>query len=570
MGTNSVSKNELPTKKLNTVFLFWIISITVDPLLYYAIGIRNKTYEINGLLIFFLLVFYTVFILFRICCLVACPCSKRLCVFVLGQSCWDILAYLRMMIFLVLFISDSRTTAFRIAVILVTIFLIFYSTRIFQIYRLFTGKAKRITGQIVINLVLYLYGGHLFGGIWYAFAVRKRMDWSDAYRNCVISQAGKNITKLPEMLGGLNGVCQNETDSKSNEWGIFKDAFESGILEVNKSLPEKLLYCFRWGLQNLSGFGQNLEPSSSFLENAFVIVIAIYGVVMFTFFIGNMQMYIKDATKKWKEKKREKEEKKQEILEKWFPFRKLSEKLQKCIKEHQLKNKWKLKGDVDVENLLSNLPTDLGNSIKRELCLDFLQNVGRFRSWNEVSLVHVCDRLKPVVYAKRANIVRKGKPIDEMSIVLQGKLCTFSSKDTGSSSNVSRESRKDLLKEGDFCGEELVNWVQDEPSSSKKLISNRTIKALTKVEALVLRTDDLKDIYNQKAKVIQAFLRKRRIMISGRNGQTPPGELTAPEIVVEGINSSVLEIVVESGVECDEDEDEEKGFLSHFNSRFFS
>ncbi|KAK1577342.1 hypothetical protein Q3G72_020826 [Acer saccharum] len=146
-----------------------------------------------------------------------------------------------------------------------------------------------------------------------------------------------------------------------------------------------------------------------------------------------------------------------------------------------------------------------------------------------------------------------------MSIVLQGKLCTFSSKDTGSTSNVSRESRKDLLKEGDFCGEELVNWVQDEPSSSRKLISNRTIKALTKVEALVLRTDDLKDIYNQKAKVIQAFLRKRRIMISRRNGQTTPGELTAPEIVVEGINSSVLEIVVESGVACDEDEDEEKG-----------
>ncbi|KAK0595458.1 hypothetical protein LWI29_006865 [Acer saccharum] len=161
---------------------------------------------------------------------------------------------------------------------------------------------------------------------------------------------------------------------------------------------------------------------------------------------------------------------------------------------------------------------------------DLSTMVGRFRWWSEVSLVHVCDRLKPVVYAKRANIVLKGEPIDEMSIGLQGKLCTFSSKDTGSTSNVSRESRNDLLKEGDFCGEELVNWVQDEPSSSKKLISNRTI---TKVEALVLRTDDLKDIYNQKAKVIQAFLRKKRIVISGRNGQTPPGELTAPEIVVE-------------------------------------
>ncbi|TXG70674.1 hypothetical protein EZV62_005609 [Acer yangbiense] len=519
MGTNSVSKNELPTK---TVLWFSIISITVDPLLYYSISVpvdpslsNAISITVNSQLITFLLVFYTVIILIRICFLVACPRSKKLRVFVLGQSCWDIFAFLKMTIFLLLILipGNARTTPFNIAVILVTIYVIFYSARIFQIYKLFTGKDKRIISQIVINLVLYLYGGHIFGGIWYAFAVKKKINF---WRNAC-----------------SNGACQNETDSKSNELGIFKDAFESGILE--KTILEKLLYCFRWGLQNLSGFGQNLQPGSHVLENIFAIGIAIYGVVMFTFFIGNMQMYIKDATKKWKQKKREKEEKQQEILEKWFPFRKLSEKLQKCIKEHHLKNKWRLKGDVDVENLLRNLPTDLGNNIKRELCLDLLQNVGRFRSWSEVTLVHVCDRLKPVVHAKpdSNSIVRKGERIDEMSIVLQGKLCTFSSQDTGSTSNVSRESRKDLLKEGDLFGEELVNWVQDEPSSSKKLISNRTIKALTKVEALVLRTDDLKDIYNQKAKVIQAFFRKKRIMISGRNGQAPTGELTtALEIVL--------------------------------------
>ena len=66
------------------------------------------------------------------------------------------------------------------------------------------------------------------------------------------------------------------------------------------------------------------------------------------------------------------------------------------------------------------------------------------------------------------------------------------------------------MKEGDLFGEELVNWVQDERSSSKKLISNRTITTLTKVEALVVRTDDLKDIYNKKAKVIQAFFCKKK------------------------------------------------------------
>ena len=56
--------------------------------------------------------------------------------------------------------------------------------------------------------------------MWYAFAAKKKIDFL-------------------------------KIDSKSNELGIFKDAFESGILEVRKSFLEKLLYCFRWGLQNL-------------------------------------------------------------------------------------------------------------------------------------------------------------------------------------------------------------------------------------------------------------------------------------------------------------------------------
>lgn len=39
-----------------------------------------------------------------------------------------------------------------------------------------------------------------------------------------------------------------------------------------------------------SGFGQNIEVSLNVLDNIFVILMAIYGIVTFTFFIGNMQV----------------------------------------------------------------------------------------------------------------------------------------------------------------------------------------------------------------------------------------------------------------------------------------
>ncbi|KAK0596956.1 hypothetical protein LWI29_020502 [Acer saccharum] len=138
-------------------------------------------------------------------------------------------------------------------------------------------------------------------------------------------------------------------------------------------------------------------------------------------------------------------------------------------------------------------------------CFRGVQNL-RLRTFEGV-VKHLCFIYVIVssqlhVYAERSYIVREGDLIDKMLFVLQGKLWTFSSKvkstDGSTNSNVGRESGKDLLKDGEFWGEELVNWVQNEPSSNK-LVSNRTVQALNKIEAFVLTSDDLKNFYNQKA-----------------------------------------------------------------------
>ncbi|KAK1548777.1 hypothetical protein Q3G72_004181 [Acer saccharum] len=134
----------------------------------------------------------------------------------------------------------------------------------------------------------------VFGGMWYSFAIKKKVScWNNA---CIHGKENCSLVNGKYLQIGYN--IKNTTyldDSCNNKnLGIFKDAFETGIVEIKHKFMVKVVYGFRWGLQNLSGFGQNLEPSTYIWENMFVIFIAVYGVAMFTYFIGNMQMYIQE------------------------------------------------------------------------------------------------------------------------------------------------------------------------------------------------------------------------------------------------------------------------------------
>ncbi|TXG71180.1 hypothetical protein EZV62_006115 [Acer yangbiense] len=175
-------------------------------------------------------------------------------------------------------------------------FLIFYSVRIYQIYTWTRIRLTTRRGKIWLNLVLYLYGGHVFGGMWYSFAIKKRVEcWNNA---CIHDKENCSLVNGKYLQIGYN--IKNTTyldDSCNNKnLGIFKDAFDSGIVEIKYTFLVKLVYGFRWGLQNLSGFGQNLQPSTYVWENMFVIFIGVYGVAMFTYFIGNMQVDVYTGT----------------------------------------------------------------------------------------------------------------------------------------------------------------------------------------------------------------------------------------------------------------------------------
>ncbi|MBA0816917.1 hypothetical protein Gohar_001528 [Gossypium harknessii] len=54
-----------------------------------------------------------------------------------------------------------------------------------------------------------------------------------------------------------------------------------------------------------------------------------------------------------------------------------------------------------------------------------------------------------------------------------------------------------MLKEGDFCGEELLTWALDPKTGASLPTSTRTVKALTEVEAFALIAEELKFVAGQ-------------------------------------------------------------------------
>ncbi|GJM90770.1 hypothetical protein PR202_ga07081 [Eleusine coracana subsp. coracana] len=177
--------------------------------------------------------------------------------------------------------------------------------------------------------------------------------------------------------------------------------------------------------------------------------------------------------------------------EQWMAHRLLPENLKERIMRHE-QYKWQETRGVDEEGILANLPKDLRREIKRHLCLSLLMKVPMFENMDEQLLDAMCDRLKPMLYTEGSCIIREGDPVNEMLFIMRGTLesMTTNGGQTGFfNSNV--------LKGGDFCGEELLTWALDPTSYSNLPGSTRTVRTLTEVEAFALRADDLKFVATQ-------------------------------------------------------------------------
>ncbi|KAK1403621.1 Cyclic nucleotide-binding domain-containing protein [Heracleum sosnowskyi] len=389
---------------------------------------------------------------------------------------------------------------------LLCVILLQYIPRLLRILPL-TSELKRTAGVFaesawagaVYYLLLYMLASHFVGAFWYLLSV-ERYDtcWQRACKdsgkcktnflycgdqNLQSYDAYYSWLNISESV--LNKKCGVDGDDNPFDFGIFKQALSSGIV-YSKKFISKYCYCLWWGLQNLSTLGQGLQTSTYPGESIFSIALAIFGLILFALLIGNMQTYLQSLTIRLEEMRVKRRD-----SEQWMHHRLLPQDLRERVRRYD-QYKWLETRGVDEEALVHGLPKDLRRDIKRHLCLALVKRVPLFENMDERLLDAICERLKPCLYTESTYIVREGDPVDEMLFIIRGRLESVTT-DGGRSGFFNRS----LLKEGDFCGEELLTWALDPKSGVNLPSSTRTGKALTEVEAFALTADELKFVASQ-------------------------------------------------------------------------
>nr|GEY09606.1 probable cyclic nucleotide-gated ion channel 5 [Tanacetum cinerariifolium] len=385
---------------------------------------------------------------------------------------------------------------------LLFIVLIQYVPRFARIVPL-TSELKRTAGVLAETawagaayyLLLYMLASHIVGAFWYLLSVeRNDTCWKKACRKsnhsadflyCGNEYMSGYSNWISNSTAVLDEGCSPDGDSPPFDFGIFNQALSSGIVFSTKFV-QKYCYCLWWGLQNLSTLGQGLQTSTYPGETIFSIALAISGLILFALLIGNMQTYLQSLTIRLEEMRVKRRD-----SEQWMHHRLLPEDLQERVRRYD-QYKWLETRGVDEESLVQTLPKDLRRDIKRHLCLALVKRVPLFENMDERLLDAICERLKPCLYTDSSYIVREGDPVDEMLFIIRGRLESVTT-DGGRSGFFNRS----LLKEGDFCGEELLTWALDPKSGANLPSSTRTVKALREVEAFALPADELKFVASQ-------------------------------------------------------------------------
>ncbi|GAB4832695.1 Probable cyclic nucleotide-gated ion channel 6 [Ancistrocladus abbreviatus] len=373
-----------------------------------------------------------------------------------------------------------------------------------------TAELKRTSGVFAETawagaayyLLLYMLASHIVGAFWYLLAVeRNDACWHQACN--ATDGCNKNFLYCGNQhmqgyaiwsnisVSVLNSTCS--ADGDQFDFGIFAQALSSQIVS-SMNFVSKYCYCLWWGLQNLSTLGQGLQTSTYPGEVIFSISLAIAGLILFALLIGNMQTYLQSLTIRLEEMRIKRRD-----SEQWMHHRLLPQDLRERVRRYD-QYKWLETRGVDEENLVSSLPKDLRRDIKRHLCLALVRRVPLFENMDERLLDAICERLKPSLYTEYTYIVREGDPVDQMLFIIRGRLESETT-DGGRSGFLNRST----LKEGDFCGEELLTWCGEElltwaldPKSGSNLPSStRTVKAITEVEAFALEAEELKFVASQ-------------------------------------------------------------------------
>ncbi|KAF7850486.1 hypothetical protein BT93_L5444 [Corymbia citriodora subsp. variegata] len=397
-----------------------------------------------------------------------------------------------------------------------TILDVFYLIRMgFQFRTAYTAPSSRVFGRgelvidpaqiamrylkryFIVDLLAVIPAPQIFGALWYLLAVeRKDTCWQKACAEtrpkCIkefLYCGNKHMSGYNEwraiMKDVLGRKCNVADENLPFNFGIYTQAISSDIVS-SRNFFSKFFYCLWWGLQNLSTLGQGLQTSTYTGEVLFSIVLAISGLILFALLIGNMQTYLQSLSIRLEEMRIKRRD-----SEQWMHHRLLPQDLRERVRRYD-QYKWLETRGVDEESLVQSLPKDLRRDIKRHLCLNLVRRVPLFANMDERLLDAICERLKPSLYTESTYIVREGDPVNEMMFIIRGRLESVTT-DGGRSGFYNRG----FLKEGDFCGEELLTWALDPKAGANLPLSTRTVSALTEVEAFALEAEELKFVASQ-------------------------------------------------------------------------
>ncbi|KQK24075.1 putative cyclic nucleotide-gated ion channel 7 [Brachypodium distachyon] len=388
------------------------------------------------------------------------------------------------------------------------IVLVQYVPRLVRIYPI-TSELKRTTGVFAetafagaaFYLLLYMLASHMVGAFWYLLAIERLDDcWREKCTGLKFHQCktymycGGGILGQPgfvEWRTMIRQVLAQECapidgGGTGFNYGLYTTAITSGVT-YTPNLFARILFCLWWGLQNLSTVGQGLDQTTHYKGEAlFAILLALFGLILMALLIGNMQTYLQSMTLRMEEMRLKRRD-----SEQWMHHRLLPDDLRDRVWRHN-QYKWLETRGVDEDGLVSCLPKDIRRDVKRHLCLRLVRRVPLFANMDERLLDAICERLKPSLCTEATYVVREGDPVDEMLFIIRGRL-ESSTTDGGRTGFFNRG----LLKEGDFCGEELLTWALDPKASANLPLSTRTVKAISEVEGFALHADELKFVAGQ-------------------------------------------------------------------------
>ncbi|CAH1435707.1 unnamed protein product [Lactuca virosa] len=191
-------------------------------------------------------------------------------------------------------------------------------------------------------------------------------------------------------------------------------------------------------------------------------------------------------------------------VEEWMRHKNLPENLRRKVRESEYFNGAATQG-IDGEMLMQNLPVDLQRDVRHHL-FKFFKKVRIFAYMDEPLLDAIYERLRKKTYIKGGKVLYIGGVVTKMVFIARGKL-----------ESIVENGNKVPLSEGDVCGEELlISYFEHFFGNGKRLISNRTVKCLSNVEAYVILPAELDEVTN----LFCEYFRNPRVQHAIRN-QSP-------------------------------------------------